>query len=252
MCCAHGNSARRNVGKVIMISTNIRIGLVVLGAATLLSGCASKLTWAPTQPSPRPMQKRPISTVEVFNDQAPARPHVEVGTIAGEKKRSSTTDARATLTGEMHKKAATLGCDAIFVRDVSQPEIPGSKKQPPVTLQAGCLMWTADAAPPGAVPPGAVPPGAVPPGAVPPGEAAPGAVPGPGVPPATVGCANDMQCKGNRICENGQCVSAPSPTTGEPEGADAGAGKSDGKKCDMDTDCPGDEICQGHQCKSAR
>jgi hypothetical protein len=215
------------------MSRNIRFGLM-LGAAALLAACAPKLTWAPTQPSPRPMVKRPISSVEVFNDQAPPRPNVEVGVIAGEKKRSDKTDVRAKLTENIHKKAASLGCDAIFVRDVSQPEIPGSKKQPPMSIEAGCLMWTGDAPPPGATPPGTAPPG--------------GAAPPPAAPPS-VGCANDMQCKGNRICEGGQCVSAPSPTTGQPEAPDAGTSASSDKKCDMDTDCPGDEICQSHLCK---
>lgn len=213
-----------------MKSMNLRLGLVGLGAAVLVAGCAPKLTWNPTQPSPSPMAKRDVSSVQVFDDKAPERPHVEVGVIAGQKKRSTSTDVRAKLTEAMHKKAAKLGCDAIHVRDVSEAEIPGSKKQPPISLEAGCLMWTAEATP-AVPPPGAQPP---PPAAAPPPPAAP------------LGCANDMQCKGNRICENGQCVSPPSPTTGP--AADGGAPTASGKKCDMDTDCPGDEICQNHLC----
>ncbi len=165
-----------------------------------------------------------MSSVEVFQDQAPQRPHIEVGVLSAEKARSTKSDVRAKLTESMHKKAATLGCDAIHVRDVSQPEIPGSKKQPPMSLQAGCLMWTADQAPVATAP---VPPPA-------PTAAA----------PAGPGCTNDMDCKGDRICENGQCVSPPSPTGAAP--ADAGATLV---KCDRDTDCPGEDICQDKACR---
>ena len=195
----------------------------------MVAACAPKLTWTPTQPSPGPMARRDMSSVQVFTDKAPDQPHVEVGVIAGEKKRSTRTDVRSKLIAEMHKKAAKLGCDAIHVRDVSQPEIEGAKKQPPMSLEAGCLMWTAETAPPPSAPPPAMPA---------PEASAP--------PPAPIGCANDMECKGNRICENGQCVSPPSPTTGS--NLDGGTPDASGKKCDMDTDCPGDEICQNHAC----
>jgi hypothetical protein len=210
-----------------MIRKRLPLAVVAVGALWLAACASSSVQWSPTQPSPRPMEKRAVSSVEVFQDQAPPRPHIEVGVLSAEKARSAKSDVRAKLTGDMQKKAATLGCDAIHVRDVSQPEIPGSKKQPPMSLQAGCLMWTADQAPVATAP---VPPPAP--------EAAP---------PAGPGCTNDMDCKGDRICENGQCVSPPSPTGAPP--ADAGASQV---KCDRDTDCPGEDICQNKVCRPPR
>jgi hypothetical protein len=169
------------------------------------------------------MLKRHVTTVEVFQDRAPARPHQEVGVITAQKSRSTKTDVRAKLTDDIRKRAATLGCDAVHVRDVSQAEIPNSKKQPPMTIEGGCLMWSEETAPAATSP--AVTATA----------------------PAEVGCANDMHCKGDRICENGQCVSPPSPT-----GATPPEGTGSDKACDMDKDCPGDEICQDHKCRLPR
>ncbi len=203
-----------------MISKSVSWGIVGIGAALLLAACAPKIQWSPTQPSPRPMLKRHVTTVEVFQDQAPPRPNQEVGVITAQKSRSTKTDVRAKLTDDIRKKAATLGCDAIHVRDVSQPEIPGSKKQPPMTIEGGCLMWTEDA----------------------PATAEPVPITEPAAP--VIGCANDMHCKGDRICENGQCVSPPSPS-----GAAPSEGVSSDKACAMDTDCPGDEICRDSKCK---
>lgn len=203
-----------------MITKRVSRSIVGISVVLLLAGCGSKVQWSPTQPSPRPMLKRHLTTVEVFQDKAPERPHQEVGIITAQKARSTKTDVRAKLTDDIRKKAATLGCDAILVRDVSQAEIPGSKKQPPMTVEGGCLMWTDEATPAVSSP-----------------TVAPTA-------PAGAGCANDMHCKGDRICENGQCVSPPSPA-----GTTPSEGTSSDKACDMDTDCPGDEICQDHKCK---
>lgn len=210
-----------------MAKSTISVGLIGVASACLLAGCAPSVNWTPTQPSPRPMNPRPVESVEVFNDQAPQRPHIQVGVITGEKKRTSSSDARGKLTETMRKKAAKLGCDALLVREVSPPPIEGSKKAPPLSLEGGCLMWS-DAAPVAAAPP--------------PSPAASGTAQ---PPPATdAGCANDMQCKGNRICENGQCVSPPSAET---TGADAGAAGT-GAKCKTDVDCPGDDVCMNGAC----
>lgn len=65
--------------------------------------------------------------------------------------------------------------------------------------------------PPGWSPRGTLPP--PPPGMpgttpVPPGDAAPGMAPPPPPTPA-VGCSKDTDCKGDRVCEAGRCVSPP-------------------------------------------
>lgn len=55
-------------------------------------------------------------------------------------------------------------------------------------------------------------------------------------PPAPApGCRNDTECKGDRICENGQCVSPDVP-------------KQTGPPCASDSDCPGNDICADGHC----
>ena len=49
------------------------------------------------------------------------------------------------------------------------------------------------------------------------------------VPPAAVGCQRKEDCKGNRVCVDGQCRQA----------ADA---------CTKDADCPGEQLCQQAKC----
>jgi hypothetical protein len=44
------------------------------------------------------------------------------------------------------------------------------------------------------------------------------------------GCDNDMDCKGDRICERGACVAPPTTT------------------CGADVDCPGEQICENGVC----
>ncbi len=58
--------------------------------------------------------------------------------------------------------------------------------------------------------------------------------------PVWAGCAKDTDCKGDRICQAGQCVSA---TPSAPPPAATG-----GSTCTKDTDCKGDRICSGGQC----
>jgi len=53
------------------------------------------------------------------------------------------------------------------------------------------------------------------------------------VPTAASACDKDTDCKGDRICEQGKCVS-PVPTG----------------RCGKDTDCPGNEICEENRCIS--
>lgn len=52
------------------------------------------------------------------------------------------------------------------------------------------------------------------------------------------GCLKDTDCKGTRICQQGQCVE---PTKVDPTK----------KACTKDTDCPGDEICTNKACGKA-
>jgi hypothetical protein len=51
-------------------------------------------------------------------------------------------------------------------------------------------------------------------------------------------CTKDTQCKGNRICVNGECVNAPPPP--KP------------KSCVKDMECPGNQICQDGICMEAK
>ena len=52
------------------------------------------------------------------------------------------------------------------------------------------------------------------------------------------GCLKDTDCKGNRVCQQGQCID---PTKVDPTQ----------KACTKDTDCPGDEICTNKACGKA-
>lgn len=53
---------------------------------------------------------------------------------------------------------------------------------------------------------------------------------------ARADCANDMDCKGERICVDGQCVNQEA----KPEPAQ--------QTCSKDKDCPGDEVCAEGVC----
>ena len=84
------------------------------------------------------------------------------------------------------------------------------------------------------------------PAAVPAGAPAPAVPPSPAVaatPPAAGGCGMDTDCKGDRICQGGQCV-APSPVA-PPRVTREGA-------CTKDTECKGDRICVDGQCVAPR
>jgi hypothetical protein len=47
-------------------------------------------------------------------------------------------------------------------------------------------------------------------------------------------CKSKNDCKGNRICESGQCV--------DPRQSESGS------SCDIDKDCPGELVCKKRQC----
>jgi hypothetical protein len=47
-------------------------------------------------------------------------------------------------------------------------------------------------------------------------------------------CISDTDCKGNRICVDGECVSADAVSS----------------ECSKDTDCPGDKVCVDGECVS--
>ena len=54
---------------------------------------------------------------------------------------------------------------------------------------------------------------------------------------ASAGCVSDQECKGDRVCEQGQCV--------DPRLSGVGA------SCSKDRDCPGDLLCKSKQCVQA-
>ena len=48
---------------------------------------------------------------------------------------------------------------------------------------------------------------------------------------AQAGCMKDVDCKGDRVCSNGECVEATAS-----------------KKCETDKDCPGELVCTKGEC----
>ena len=62
-------------------------------------------------------------------------------------------------------------------------------------------------------------------------------------PPAAGGCTKDTDCKGDRLCQAGQCVFAQPAAASAPPPPAAG--------CAKDTDCKGNRVCQAGQCVAA-
>jgi hypothetical protein len=71
-------------------------------------------------------------------------------------------------------------------------------------------------------------------------------------------CENDSQCKGDRVCTNGQCVArtagtAPPPASApptQPPPPPPAAPPLAEQACKTDVDCPGEEICNAGVCRA--
>ncbi|HNT00067.1 MAG TPA: hypothetical protein PKL73_24115 [Polyangiaceae bacterium] len=164
-------------------------------------GCTpSKVRWEPRQPSPRPMERRAQSSVEIFDGQAPNRPNLEVGVLTAGQSRPKSDAAASQLKAKFIKRAAEIGCDAIVIRDAS-----GAVSSKGGALEAGCLMWTEDA---------------------------PAAVAGT---PSGPNCTRDYDCQGEQVCNNGTCTEPAGAT--DPNGASERSGCKTDLDCKGDRIC---------------
>ena len=184
-------------------------------AATTTQGCGPKVTWTEVNQSPKVMLKRPVDSVQVFKDHAPDRPHVVVGTLTAFRKKRGKNDNINTFTAKLRRAAAKRGCDAIVVREIPQ-QLAG--KHAPYQVDADCLVWT--------------------------GEAVPKAPASSSV-TEPAGCTKDTDCKGDRVCEHGSCVSPPPKA----EPATTPADSSTGQACEQDSDCGEGRTCIQGKCE---
>jgi len=64
--------------------------------------------------------------------------------------------------------------------------------------------------------------------------------------PADAACSTDLDCKGDRVCDNGFCVNPTTPAAGQPVSARGRAVT----QCTGKADCKGDQVCNHGQCVS--
>lgn len=88
----------------------------LLLSTLLLAACGTTTQWVPTNPSPRPMASRPVSTVEVWTTGVPNRPYTEVGLISARQSSDLSTHEMPEIIMELRKEAARIGCDAVMLQ----------------------------------------------------------------------------------------------------------------------------------------
>jgi hypothetical protein len=103
----------------------------VVAAAVLgvLIGCAPQTLFVATNPSPRALAPRDVSSVMVFTTTVPDRPYVEVGLVSS-RVTMNPPQSKAMLVEAVRTAAAQQGCDGIIYA-------PGNA----VLAEATCIVY---------------------------------------------------------------------------------------------------------------
>jgi hypothetical protein len=141
---------------------------ILVSALLFFAACVTTSSSVqPTNPSPRPLSPRPVTSVEVFTASQPPRPFVEVALIKASG--SSQGDARTGLVQEMRSEAARIGCDGIVVNGSAETVAPHDGMGGSVLgYSSACIVYTDTPARPATLAPT---PAAVAPTPAPAGEA---------------------------------------------------------------------------------
>jgi hypothetical protein len=80
-----------------------------------IAGCGTRIAYMPLNPSPRALQGRDPTQVELFTTSKPEKPYVEIGMIEAQQETmysvASTQDVFASLRAE----AGRRGCDGLII-----------------------------------------------------------------------------------------------------------------------------------------
>lgn len=102
--------------------------LVAVSVAVLFTSCVSA-SFTTTNPSPRPLQARPLTEVTVYTTTLPDRPYVEVGIVSA-RSTDELSKERSQLLQTLREKSAQEGCDAIIMTGGS-----------PLHVEATCIVF---------------------------------------------------------------------------------------------------------------
>ena len=83
--------------------------------ALLTVACGTTTQWVPTNPSPRPLQPRHPSTVEIWTTGVPNRPYTEVGIITARQSSELSVDDMPEIINELRAEAASIGLSLIHI-----------------------------------------------------------------------------------------------------------------------------------------
>jgi hypothetical protein len=110
---AMGLRRPRRITMIRSFSAAAIFGIFGLGLA--LAACGTTTQFVSTNPSPRQMHPRPVSSVAVFTASRPEIPYIEVGILQSRQSSGFSSDQMPEIIGAMRKEAAHIGCDGVIV-----------------------------------------------------------------------------------------------------------------------------------------
>ncbi|MCC6623488.1 MAG: hypothetical protein IT385_19665 [Deltaproteobacteria bacterium] len=90
--------------------------LALVLASLVIAACGTTVRWVPTNPSPRALEPRHPSTVEIWTTGVPNRPYTEVGIITARQSSEMSVDEMPEIISELREEAARIGCDAVMLQ----------------------------------------------------------------------------------------------------------------------------------------
>jgi hypothetical protein len=110
-----------------MLLRRITVRVSFIALASAIAACGTRIAYMPMNPSPRALQARDASQVELFTTSKPEKPYVEVGMIEAQQDTwysvASTQDVFASLRAE----AGRQGCDGLIVTGSKDSTVGGGK-----------------------------------------------------------------------------------------------------------------------------
>ncbi|GAB4558423.1 MAG: hypothetical protein Tsb0020_03390 [Haliangiales bacterium] len=94
---------------------NYLTSVMILASATLFAACGTSVHATRLNHAPRPMQPRPVESVEVYASGPPPRATIDIAFLEAEQASSWSMDKTPELISELRHKAAELGCDAVVI-----------------------------------------------------------------------------------------------------------------------------------------